>query len=212
MPRPGSMIVSGMLVGRSGAAARGRSPSVGLHRRHVLEVLGREAAAEIDHAQRQPALAAFAEHGRRRGERPVPGVRVALLGADMERDAIGFEAQAMGVLQHVAAMAGSQPNLRDSGHSARRNPRGCGRRRARRGRPGDLLHLGRAVDREQPHAERIGARDVTLLLMVLPKEMRAALAPAASTISISATRRCRSSTRARRGADSTSGAGFAFTA
>ena len=62
-------------------------------------------------------------------------------------------------------MAGSQPNLRDSGHSAptqsermRQNTRAA-RRRAR-----DLLDLGLAVDREQAHAERVGARDVALLL------------------------------------------------
>jgi hypothetical protein len=58
-------------------------------------------------------------------------------------------------------MPASQPNLRDSGHSApaqsNRNPR------AGRG-AGDLLHLCLAVDREQPHPQREGAGDVALLL------------------------------------------------
>ena len=58
----------------------------------------------------------------------------------------------------------ARSRLADSGHSAptqsermRQNPRAGGG-------AGDLLHLGHAVDREQPHAERIGARDVAFLL------------------------------------------------
>src|SRR5450759_1313808 len=43
--------------------------AVGFHRRHVLQVLGREAAAQIDHVERHAALAALLEHRRRRSER-----------------------------------------------------------------------------------------------------------------------------------------------
>ena len=63
------------------------------------------------------------------------------------------------------AIAGSQPNLRDSGHSAPTQSRqdaaehlGAGRR------AGDLLDFGLAVDRVEADAERVGARDVALLL------------------------------------------------
>ena len=60
---------------------------------------------------------------------------------------------------------GSQPNLRDSGHSA---PAQSNRKRQNTLRAGrgaaDLLDLGLAVDREQADAEREGARDVALLL------------------------------------------------
>src|SRR5580658_6232587 len=75
--------------------------AVGFHRRHVLEVLGRKTAAQVDHRQRHAALAAFAEYSRRGCERPVPGMRVTLLGADVERDAVSFETKLMGMLEHV---------------------------------------------------------------------------------------------------------------
>ena len=63
------------------------------------------------------------------------------------------------------AIEGSQPNLRDSGHSApapshrmRQNTFAPGRN------AGDLLDFGLAVDREQAHAKLKGARNITLLL------------------------------------------------
>ena len=49
-------------------------------------------------------------------------------------------------------------------------------------------------------------------LMVLPKEMRSAVAPAASTISISATEAVSKQEPIAARSRSTSGAGFAFTA
>jgi len=83
----------------------------------------------------------------------------------MERDAVGFEAQAMGVLEHVdrhgglaAEFARQRPFRSDAvGEDAAKDPRAGGG-------AGDLLDLGHAVDGEQPHAERIGARDVAFLL------------------------------------------------
>ena len=49
-------------------------------------------------------------------------------------------------------------------------------------------------------------------LMVLPKEMRSGVAPAASTISISATEAVSKQEPSETSSDSSSGAGFAFTA
>ena len=99
------------------------------------------------------------------GERAVPGMRVALLRADMERHAVGLEAEPVRVLEHVgrhgrlaAELARQRPFRPDAvGQDAAEHARaGRGAR--------DLLDLGDAVDREEPHAERIGARDVALLL------------------------------------------------
>ena len=102
--------------------------------------------------------------GRRR-QRPVPGVLVGLLRADMERDAVGLEPELMGVLQHVrghgglaAELARQRPFGADAvGQDAAEHP-GAG------GGAGDLLDLGLAVDGVEPHAERVGPRDVALLL------------------------------------------------
>ena len=160
------MMVSGMRLPKCLRSALKIAVAVGFHRRHVLQVLGREAAAEVDHRQVHAALAALLEHGRRRGERPVPGMLVALLRADMERHAIRLEAELDGrAPARPTAMAGSQPNLRDSGHSAPTQSDRMRQNTLRAGRgAGDLLDLGLAVDRVEADAERVGARDVALLL------------------------------------------------
>ena len=83
----------------------------------------------------------------------------------MERDAVGLEAEPMGVLEHVdghrglaAELARQRPFRADAvGEDAAKDARAGGG-------AGDLLDLGDAVDREQAHAERIGARDVAFLL------------------------------------------------
>src|SRR5262245_60480747 len=75
--------------------------TVGLHRRHVLEVAGWESAAQINHGEIDAALAAFAEDRGDRSERAVPGMRVALLRADMEGDAASDQPEAVGMLQYV---------------------------------------------------------------------------------------------------------------
>ena len=159
------MMVSGMRLPKCLPQRAEDRRAVGLHRRHVLQVLGRETAAQIDHRQRHAALAAVAEHRGRRGERPVPGMRVALLRADVERDAVSLKAQSVRVLEHVdrhgrlaAELARQRPFRPDAvEEDAAEHPA------ARRG-AGDLLDLGLAIDREQAHAERVGARDVALLL------------------------------------------------
>ena len=165
MPRPGSMMVSGMRLPKCLRSALKIAVAVGLHRRHVLEVLGRETAAQIDHGEVHAALAALLEHGGRGGERAVPGVLVALLGTDMERDAMRLESELEGVLQHVhghgrlaAEFARQRPFGADAvGQDAAEYFR-AGRR------AGDLFDLGLAVDRVKADAEREGARDIPLLL------------------------------------------------
>ena len=117
----------------------------------------------------------------------------------MERDAIGLEAEPMGVLQHVRGHLGLAAEL------ARQRPFGAGavaqdaaeHLRAGRG-AGDLLDLGLAVDREQADAEREGARDVALLLDGVAegdavRRWRRRRAPSRSR----RPRRCRSRSRAR---------------
>src|SRR5262245_66501751 len=50
--------------------------AVRLELRGLAHIAGREAAAEIDHGEIDPALAAAAEDRGRGGERPVPGLDV----------------------------------------------------------------------------------------------------------------------------------------
>ena len=120
------------------AQRRGDRPPIGLHHRNLLQVLGREAAAEIDHAQADAALGQRAEDRGRGGERTVPGVRVGLLRADMEGDAIGVQAPGDGRAR--ARRRPSPGRSRTCATAAIRRRRwrsGCGRRRgptARRGR------------------------------------------------------------------------------
>jgi len=92
-------------------------------------------------------------------------MRIALLRADVERDAIGLEAELHRVLEHVHG------HRRLAAELARQRPFGAHAVRqdaaehARAGRATrDLVDLRLAIDREQAHAERIGARDVALLL------------------------------------------------
>ena len=99
-------------------------------------------------------------------------------------------------------MAGSQPNLRDSGHSApapshrmRQNTREPG------GHAGDLLDLGLAVHREEADAQLEGARDVALLLdgVAIGDAVRRRRRPPAPSRS-RRPRRCRSRSQAWRAA------------
>ena len=123
------------------------------------------------------------------------------------------EAEAMGALEHA------RRHLRRAAELARQRPlrsRAVAQNpaedlRSRRG-AGDLIDLGVAIDSEKPDAERIGAGDVLLLLIVLPKLTRSGVAPAASACSISLIEAAskqdpRSASRLR-----IPGAGFALTA
>ncbi len=146
--------------------------AVALHPGHRLQVLGREAAAEVDHRQEDAPLGALAEDRGGRGQRPVPRLGVALLRADVEGHAIGGQALAVSMLQHVGR------HFRHAAELARERPVGPGAvaedaaehlhradlQARRRGGPGDLLHLGLAIHREQADAVGQGAADATLLL------------------------------------------------
>src|SRR6188472_3420128 len=159
MPRPGSMMVSGIWLPKCLRSARK------IDRRYVLEVLGRESATHVDHGQVDPALGAVAEHGGGHRQRAVPRLHLALLRADMERDAVGLQAEALGEVEHV------DRHFRIAAELARQRPFGAGavienaaEHLGAGGGAGDLLDLGGAVDREQANAEREGARDIALLL------------------------------------------------
>ena len=83
----------------------------------------------------------------------------------MERHAAGLEAELLGMVEHV------DRHVRIAAELARQRPFGAGAAEQEAaehlgagGGAADLLHLGLAVDREQADAERVGARDVALLL------------------------------------------------
>src|SRR5260370_37453629 len=124
--------------------------SVSLHGRHLLEVLGRKAAAEIDHGERNAALRTGPENRGSRLERLVPSLGATLLGANMERHAVGFKTEPVGMFKHVDGHREVAAEL------ARERPLGSGTveqeaaEHARaRGCTRNLLDLGLAVDREQ---------------------------------------------------------------
>src|SRR5213076_231641 len=98
-------------------------------------------------------------------QRAVPRLHLALLRADMERDAARFQPQPLGKVEHL------DRHFRVAAELARQWPLGAravvedaAEHFGAGGGTGDLLDLGAAVDREQANAEREGARDVTLLL------------------------------------------------
>ena len=83
----------------------------------------------------------------------------------MERDAIRLQTQTLGEVEHVDS------HLRIATELARQRPLGAcaivenAAEHLRAGRStGDLLDFGGAIDREHADAERVGARDITLLL------------------------------------------------
>ena len=85
--------------------------------------------------------------------------------ADVEGDAVGLEPEAVGMLQHVGR------HLRHAAELARQGPFGAGavaqdaaEHLGALRHAGDLLDLGLAIDREEPHAELEGPGDVALLL------------------------------------------------
>ena len=98
-------------------------------------------------------------------KRLVPGRGAALLRADMERHAVGLKTEPLGMVEHVdrhlriaAELPRQRPFRAGAAEQEAAEDLGAGRGAA------DLLDLGLAVDREQADAERIGARDVALLL------------------------------------------------
>lgn len=111
------------------------------------------------------------------------------------------------------AIVRSQPNLRDSGHSApspevrmRQKTRAPGAARSIFSNSGSLSK----ANRRTPSSK---ARRMSLsFLMVLPKEMRSGVAPAASAIWISGTEAQSKAEPRRASRLRISAAGFAFTA
>ena len=92
MPRPGSMMVSGMLVAEVLAQRAEDRLAVALHGRDVFQVLGRKSAAEVDHLKHDAALGQVLEDGieaEAKAHRPT-SVGLLLLRADVERQAIGL--------------------------------------------------------------------------------------------------------------------------
>src|SRR5262249_29512090 len=75
--------------------------AVALELRRLAQILRREAAAEVDHVERDAALRTGAEDRRRRGERTIPRLDIVLLRADMERDAVRDEAVPVRELEDV---------------------------------------------------------------------------------------------------------------
>src|SRR5208282_3578180 len=90
--------------------------AVGSDARDVLEIAGREAAAEIDHLELDAALGEIAEDRGGDPERPVPHARVALLRADVERQAVRNEAERLGAFEHA------RRHLRRAAELARQRP------------------------------------------------------------------------------------------
>ena len=119
------------------------------------EVTRRKAAAQIEHRERDAALGAGPEHRRRRSQRPVPGLDMVLLGADVERQAVRHQTLPERELQDVGGIDRLAAEL------ARQRPFGAGaiaddateHAAATRG-AGRLLDFGFAVDGEQADAER----------------------------------------------------------
>src|ERR1019366_9906616 len=74
---------------------------ISLHRRHVLQIFRWEAAAKIDHLQVDPALRQVAEDRSRRFQRAIPHARIALLRADVKRQAESNEPEPMRMFEHA---------------------------------------------------------------------------------------------------------------
>src|SRR5205823_6972446 len=136
-------------------------PAVLHDRRDILEVLGRKSAAHVDHREIDAALGAVAEHGRGHRQRAVPRLHLALLRADMERDAARLQAKALGEVEHFdrhLRIAAELPRQRPFGaraiieYAAEYLGAGGGARY--------LLDLCGAIDSKQANPEREGAHDV----------------------------------------------------
>src|SRR5262245_23798261 len=78
--------------------------AVGFELRRLAHITRRKAAAEIDDRQRDAALGAGAEHGRRRGKRAVPGLDIVLLRADMKRHAVRHEPELVRMFENVGGI------------------------------------------------------------------------------------------------------------
>ena len=133
--------------------------------RPVLAGAGRKAAADIHHAELHARLVERGEQHGRLAEGHIPLAHVALLRADMEREAVGFEAEPPRlqheVARHVdlaAEFAPERPVRAFPGHGDAAIDAGAGRGL------GQLVQLARAVEREQVHAQPVCGPDISGLL------------------------------------------------
>ena len=139
--------------------------TIGAHRRHVLEILRGEAAAQIHHGQVNAALGEILEDHRGGLQRAVPHAGVTLLRADVEGHAIGLEPKLMGAIQHARRHLGHAAELARQGPFGARAVAQDAAEHLGAGRDaGDLLDLFHAIDRIEADAELIGPGDVALFL------------------------------------------------
>src|SRR5690606_34108938 len=118
------------------------------HARNLLQITGREAAAEIDHRQVDAALGERTGDLTRRLQRAVPHFRIALLRADRDRDAVGNEAETVGVIEKTARHVRQAADLARERPSAARAAAQDAREDLRAGRgPGAILDSLDAIDR-----------------------------------------------------------------
>jgi len=182
------------------------------HRRYVLEVLGRESAAHVDHGQADATLRAVANTVEAIDSAPVPRLHLALLRKSRHGTRCRpAPAQALGEVEHfdrhfsrIAGRNCATAAFAPARHRDAAEHLGawcCAR---------NLLDLGGAVDREQRMPSAEGARDVALLLDGVAIGMRSGVAPAPAPfrsrpLAVSKHEPSEASS------DSNSGAGLAFT-
>ena len=131
----------------------------------------------------------------------------------MERHAVGNDALFGGDHEQLPGHVGVAAELaRQRPFGARAPNQDAAEHAGARRRLGDLLQFLAAVEREQANTQLISLRDVALLLDGVAEEMRSGVAPAASTISISATRGGIERGARAASSDRISGAGLALTA
>src|SRR5207245_3039533 len=139
--------------------------AVGVELGRLARVARREAAAEVDHGERDAALGAGAEDRRGRRQRPVPGFHVVLLRADVERDAVRHQAEPVRLLEDVGRIFRLAAEFPRQGPFRARAVAMDAADHARAGRGArHFFDLRLAVDREQRDAEPVGPRDLALLL------------------------------------------------
>ena len=139
--------------------------TIGFRRRHVAQVLRREAAAHVDHLQVNALLGKLREDALGIGQSRIPGIDLQHLRTDMERNAVGFETELMGIDKYVDS------HLRHATELARQRPFGpfairenAAEHAGAGSGAGHLLDFFMAVDRIEVDAEGMRPRNVALLL------------------------------------------------
>ena len=138
---------------------------IDLDRRNLATVAARESAAEIEEFQFDSVLRQLGEEMRRMADRLVPGMGLALLRADVERNPGRHEAEVPGFAQkdrrhgRIAAELARERPVGEFrvGENAAKHPRP-------RRRPRNLVEFAFAVECEQADAIAEGCRDRRLRL------------------------------------------------